>query len=259
MFKNGVGRKEGHRSNRIGGFTLIELLVVIAIIAILASILFPAFARARENARRASCQSNLKQLALGIFQYSADYDDRLIMVSNGPDYWQTILDPYLKSSQVWRCPSSPAYDAATALTGTVDSSIYSANITYTLNSAYSSDSSDGAATEIDIFAANPGEKTGSLSAIEDTAGTVMMGDGVGYGLVAGNNDRSPSGLFTLDTAMQPNAIRWPKYTYVAMYARHLSTLNVAFMDGHVKAMRIPDLMTRSGTPARYKYFSAQQD
>ena len=59
------------------GFTLIELLVVIAIISILAAILFPAFARARENARRASCQSNLKQIGLGIFQYTQDYDERL--------------------------------------------------------------------------------------------------------------------------------------------------------------------------------------
>ncbi len=58
------------------GFTLIELLVVIAIIAILAAILFPVFARARENARRASCQSNLKQVGLGIMQYVQDYDER---------------------------------------------------------------------------------------------------------------------------------------------------------------------------------------
>src|SRR5471030_86040 len=57
------------------GFTLIELLVVIAIIAILASILFPVFARARENARRASCMSNLKQLGLGYLQYAQDYDE----------------------------------------------------------------------------------------------------------------------------------------------------------------------------------------
>ena len=59
------------------GFTLIELLVVIAIIAILAAILFPVFARARENARRASCQSNLKQIGLGIFQYTQDYDEKM--------------------------------------------------------------------------------------------------------------------------------------------------------------------------------------
>ncbi|MDH7569634.1 MAG: prepilin-type N-terminal cleavage/methylation domain-containing protein, partial [Armatimonadota bacterium] len=59
------------------GFTLIELLVVIAIIAILAAILFPVFARARENARRSNCASNLKQIGMGIRQYSQDYDERL--------------------------------------------------------------------------------------------------------------------------------------------------------------------------------------
>ena len=63
-------------------FTLIELLVVIAIIAILASILFPVFGRARENARRASCQSNLKQMALGLKQYTQDYDEKFPLAAN---------------------------------------------------------------------------------------------------------------------------------------------------------------------------------
>src|SRR5687767_10691477 len=62
-------------TTRKTAFTLIELLVVIAIIALLAAILFPVFARARENARRAGCQSNLKQIGLGIMQYSQDYDE----------------------------------------------------------------------------------------------------------------------------------------------------------------------------------------
>ncbi|MBC8104296.1 MAG: DUF1559 domain-containing protein, partial [Cytophagales bacterium] len=66
------------RKSSRAGFTLIELLVVIAIIAILAAILFPVFARARENARRASCQSNLKQIGLGLIQYSQDYDEKLV-------------------------------------------------------------------------------------------------------------------------------------------------------------------------------------
>jgi prepilin-type N-terminal cleavage/methylation domain-containing protein/prepilin-type processing-associated H-X9-DG protein len=94
------------------GFTLIELLVVIAIIAILAAILFPVFARARENARRSSCQSNLKQVALSWIQYAQDYDERVVPYSsNGGSngnafHWPHCLQPYLKSTQVLLCPSN---------------------------------------------------------------------------------------------------------------------------------------------------------
>ena len=88
------------------GFTLIELLVVIAIIAILAAILFPAFARARENARRASCQSNLKQIGLGFAQYTQDYDEQYPPVGAADaSGWANTLQPYLKSIQLFQDPS----------------------------------------------------------------------------------------------------------------------------------------------------------
>ena len=89
-------------------FTLIELLVVIAIIAILAAILFPVFARARENARRASCLSNMKQIGLGIMQYTQDYDEFLPQGIQAPAYtvrWSDLIQPYVKSRQLFRCPS----------------------------------------------------------------------------------------------------------------------------------------------------------
>jgi prepilin-type processing-associated H-X9-DG protein len=81
---------------------------------ILAAILFPVFARARENARRASCQSNLKQIGLGFAQYTQDYDERLpvsIAISGG--YltglgWMSAVDPYVKSAQIFQCPSDPS-------------------------------------------------------------------------------------------------------------------------------------------------------
>src|SRR6188472_4028670 len=87
------------------GFTLIELLVVIAIIAILASILFPVFARARENARRSSCQSNLKQIGLGIMQYTQDYDEKYPEFNPSGLGWAAATQPYLKSTQILQCPS----------------------------------------------------------------------------------------------------------------------------------------------------------
>ncbi|BCM91676.1 hypothetical protein IAD21_03551 [Abditibacteriota bacterium] len=112
MQQNIIGRSQNTEC-RPFAFTLIELLVVIAIIAILAAILFPVFARARENARKASCQSNLKQISLGIMQYTQDYDEAfpLSVVSiNDPAAgvivgWADAIQPYLKSTQLYQCPS----------------------------------------------------------------------------------------------------------------------------------------------------------
>ncbi|MBI3923832.1 MAG: prepilin-type N-terminal cleavage/methylation domain-containing protein [Armatimonadetes bacterium] len=96
------------------GFTLIELLVVIAIIAILAAILFPVFAKAREKARQASCQSNLKQIATATLMYCQDYDEKAMVhrcsgTSQGaPPCYHEQVSSYMKNTQLWVCPSKSA-------------------------------------------------------------------------------------------------------------------------------------------------------
>ncbi len=102
------------------GFTLIELLVVIAIIAILAAILFPVFARAREKARQTSCLSNEKQIMLAQLAYAQDYDEtwvpwRYPVPADHPDYdhgyryWYDTVQPYVKNENIFVCPSSKPF------------------------------------------------------------------------------------------------------------------------------------------------------
>src|SRR5881396_2310328 len=107
-----------HR-NKGSGFTLIELLVVIAIIAILAAILFPVFAQARESARAISCLSNMKQIGVAMTMYAQDYDERFAPerivydVANGcpecchTDWtligWKAVTQPYIKNYQIYQC------------------------------------------------------------------------------------------------------------------------------------------------------------
>jgi general secretion pathway protein G len=116
--------------HRRSGFTLVEILVVLAIIAVLAAILLPVLSSAREKGRAAVCQSNLKQIGLGITMYTQDWeryprgldaaDKNTPQIWNGwpgaaqimseTPYLHTVLDPYIKNPQVWGCPSDSGYD-----------------------------------------------------------------------------------------------------------------------------------------------------
>ncbi len=126
-------------ARRRAAFTLIELLVVIAIIAILAAILFPVFAKARERARQTSCLSNMKQLGTAGMMYIQDFDETMFAYSvsvvapdgNGTSYWTNLLDPYVKQRNLWTCPS---FDDSLGATISANSTTYGVNLNHVVTS-----------------------------------------------------------------------------------------------------------------------------
>ncbi len=205
------------RSQNKFGFTLIELLVVIAIIAILAAILFPVFARARENARRTSCLSNAKQLGLAVLQYTQDYDERPpASYDAGTNFiWPQMIEPYVKSNQLFFCPSDSDHTTAYAASA--------GNISYGWNWYY-----------LTADVANYNKGGVSLAAIESVSETVMLGD-----------SRSK---YTDGVTANPNAyiigvpsILAPNYM---LPARHLEGDNICFVDGHAKWFKVPGVLNK---------------
>lgn len=221
-------------------FTLIELLIVIAIIALLAAILFPVFGRARENARRSSCQSNMKQLGLGMLQYSQDYDEKLVQLYFGTNNtasqctWRYMIFPYVKNTQVYFCPSvkytsplwtpvDPDWSNTTNGTATVEASGASG---YSLHRLHRT---PGAPTppsgESSIF---PG--ISQIVAPAETFALVEMRKqtgGVGGGFYY-DPSTAVGNSFTLQldsTGAFPETIDPP---------RHLDGYNFLYWDGHVK-------------------------
>ncbi|RYF41544.1 MAG: DUF1559 domain-containing protein [Cytophagaceae bacterium] len=208
-------------------FTLIELLVVIAIIAILAAILFPVFARARENARRASCQSNLKQIGLGVLQYVQDYDERYPLAVTGstsatsspPVGWADSIQPYVKSTQLYQCPSDtlgPNPDPTQA--GYTD---------YWYNATLSRASNTNGPNNVSV----------AIASISNASLTIMNGDGEsqnGSAAYRCTGSASSNAAAFADTTQPGNAITTGFVVTSAVVNRHLEGCVFSFADGHVK-------------------------
>jgi prepilin-type N-terminal cleavage/methylation domain-containing protein/prepilin-type processing-associated H-X9-DG protein len=204
------------------GFTLIELLVVIAIIAILASILFPVFGRARENARRSSCQSNLKQVGLGFMQYTQDYDEKFPALNANPELaWGPTVQPYLKSVQIYQCPSetnsAPTPANISTDTGYTD---YSMNL---------------------FLTGFTGGSSASIASLTQASLTVLVADSrgtnnTGYNSGKGNAWDSGCGASggTGIYCAPGLANFYSSAIVVGPGQRHLEGQNYVFTDGHVK-------------------------
>jgi prepilin-type N-terminal cleavage/methylation domain-containing protein/prepilin-type processing-associated H-X9-DG protein len=216
-------------------FTLIELLVVIAIIAILAAILFPVFGRARETARKSSCQSNLKQLSLGILQYVQDYDERfpkIARVAGESGGWAHRIQPYLKSAQLLKCPS---------FTGpTQNTDPFAAGYTTYWFSRSIDDPNSPGAGMMQAAIINP-----SLQVLNGDGGSSSPHTTAAFNCNGCAANGSAGGLATICPNTTPPSVPGPVTNLTAGGQTHLEGLNIAFADGHVKWYKASSTQTSS--------------
>lgn len=213
-------------TRRRDAFTPIELLVVIAIIAILAAILFPVFARAREQARKASCQSNLKQIGLAVQMYTQDYDETypLANMAYTGGAWYQILLPYIKNSQIFVCPTAGEIKYSGG---------YGWNICGT---HYAGTGGTGIGDGFGWNPSNFNTPTGSylkLSSIEEPAETIMIGDPNSDGYTANGYYLYPNSYNRIPVLHGGQVGPFNESAEVAV-TDHNGGGNYVYADGHVK-------------------------
>jgi prepilin-type N-terminal cleavage/methylation domain-containing protein/prepilin-type processing-associated H-X9-DG protein len=242
------------------GFTLIELLVVIAIIAILAAVLFPVFAKAREKARQTSCASNMKQMGLAFLQYEADYDETSVpglpnvnfTVNDARRYvftagvgWAGMVYPYVKSIDMYRCPD----DTTDPQTYSVVSYSYNTNVAY--SGSFVNSTANGLGAQLSSFTAtastvNLAEIAGSRcnvtrsSYLDNNGSAEYSSTGNGYGLCSKPSGGCQNTTSSYATGYLGNLGSTTGNYYsiakpnLGAEGRHSVGSNYLMVDGHVK-------------------------
>ena len=234
------------------GFTLIELLVVIAIIAILAAILFPVFAQAREKARQISCLSNQKQIGLGLMQYIQDYDGCYPSSTDGQyTQWYDVVQPYIKNGTkapdgkyygiggIYDCPSAPTPEGAAVGQAQIygaNDSLFVSNWGNTTNPNPTNQETVMPSPADTIVITEKGRNGANYSyetflVLQDWWATSVMTGGV-YDPAKDNSSISIKPGYDRD--LQPGQDMWEGPRTIRY--RHAGTANCIFADGHAKSM-----------------------
>lgn len=215
-------------------FTLIELLVVIAIIAVLAAILFPVFAQAREKARQSSCSSNERQIGLGILAYVQDYDETFPLGSymdptgTSPTPWMNIVDPYVKGGYPTRSLDSGASTYGIYACPSFDSAIIAdrPSHSYAVNRFLMPSHITEA---VPVWGTPP---PATLAEVKTPTQQVLLVEAAGNRIFTDGDDVNSQ-------ASQPNLVQQTQAVYLLSRGRHSKGSNYLFGDGHVKWSRIP--------------------